>query len=76
MAAIPTEQVGAFPSLALSPGGTVTCCGGGNLVAFPLPSQQLDTCSFPGKQLGSSSEQGCNFGPFQLAFCSPALTGY
>lgn len=23
----------------------------------------------------SSSEQGCNFGPFQLAFCSPALTG-
>lgn len=30
----------------------------------------------PSKQLGSSSEQGCNFGPFQLAFCSPALTGY
>jgi len=63
-AVIPAKQVGAVPSLALSPGGTVTCCTGGNLVAFPLLSQQLDTCSFPASSSEAAVSRAVTLGPF------------
>lgn len=64
-AALPAQQVGAFPSLALSPGGRVTCHDGGNLVASLLPSQHLDTPS------GAAASGAVTLGPSNEHFALP-----
>lgn len=60
-AAVPAQQVGAFPSLAPCPGA-----GSGGTFGGRFPA--VTSCS---RSTRSSSEQGWNFGPFQLTFCSP-----